>query len=187
MFHTPTIELVNLQARAMEIPLVMCKTKGEKEMELTDLKKALLQAKQKYKIEGIVTGALFSTYQRDRIEKVCDEVGLKIFSPLWHKPQELEMHELLDGGFEFIFTGIAADGLDKSWLNRVINWDDLEKLKKLREKQGMNVAGEGGEFESLVLDCPLFKKKLVIEEAEIKEESKNVARLLVKKAKLVDK
>jgi asparagine synthase (glutamine-hydrolysing) len=187
MFHTPAIELAKLQAQAMDIPLIMCETQGEKETELSDLKKALIQAKKKYKIEGIVTGALFSTYQRDRIEKVCDQVGLKIFSPLWHKPQEMEMQELLTNNFEIIFTGIAAEGLDKSWLNRRITKEDVERLKKLREKLGTNVAGEGGEFESLVLDCPLFKKKLTIEESEIREESKNVARLVVKKAKLVDK
>lgn len=187
MFHTPAIELATLQAEAMQIPLVMYKTKGEKEAELNDLKKALSLAKKKYHIEGVITGAIFSTYQRDRIEKVCDELGLKIFSPLWHKPQELEMRELLANGFELIFTSVAAEGLDKSWLGRVITKQDIERLKVMQEKIGTNIAGEGGEFESLVLDCPLFKKKLVIEESQIEEESKNVARLIVKKAKLEDK
>ncbi|MFA6461552.1 MAG: diphthine--ammonia ligase [Candidatus Woesearchaeota archaeon] len=187
MFHTPAIELAKLQAEAMEIPLVMCSTKGEKESELVDLKKALSLAKKKHKIDGIVTGALFSTYQRDRIEKVCDQVGLKIFSPLWHKPQEVEMRELLANGFEIMFTAVAAEGLDRSWLNRSITTEDVDLLVKLKEKLGTNVAGEGGEFESLVLNCPLFKKRLVIEEAKIVEDNSCTARLLVKKAKLEDK
>jgi len=97
------------------------------------------------------------------------------------------MQELLDNGFEIIFTAIAADGLNKTWLNRIITPEDLDKLKALKNKIGSNVAGEGGEFESLVLDCPLFKKELVIEETEIEEEKEYVARLIVKKARLVGK
>ncbi len=72
-------------------------------------------------------------------------------------------------------------------MNRKITLADLEKLKRLNTKYGVHVAGEGGEFESLVLDCPLFKKKLILEEVEIKEENKNTARLIVKKAQLVIK
>ncbi|MBI4983651.1 diphthine--ammonia ligase [Candidatus Woesearchaeota archaeon] len=187
MFHTPTIDLAQLQAKAMGLPLVMHHTKGEKEVELRDLEWALREAKEKYHINGVVAGALFSTYQRDRIEKVCDRLGLKIFSPLWHKPQEQEMQELLSNGFKFIFTGVAAEGLDKSWLNKVITKEDVETLKKLKDRLGINIAGEGGETESLVLDCPLFKKKLVIKKAEVFEESRNVARLVVKNAKLENK
>lgn len=187
MFHTPAIELAKLQAKAMETPLILYKTKGEKEIELEDLEKALVLAKKKYKIEGIVTGALFSTYQRDRIERVADSLGLKIFSPLWHKSQEQEMQELLENEFEFILTSVAAEGLDKSWLNKSITKEDVIKLRKMKDKLGTNIAGEGGEFESLVLDCPLFKKKLMIEKAEVVEESRNVARMIIQKAKLVKK
>jgi asparagine synthase (glutamine-hydrolysing) len=187
MFHTPAIQLAKLQAKAMKLPILMHTTKGEKEQELEDLRNALLSAKKKYKIEGIVGGALFSTYQRDRIEKIADSLGLKIFSPLWHKSQEQEMQELLDNGFKIMLTGIAAEGLDKTWLNRVIEQKDVDKLKALKHKLGTNVAGEGGEFESLVLDCPLFHKELVITKAEILEESRCVARLSIKSAKLVPK
>ena len=187
MFHTPAIDLAKLQAEAMGIPIIMQETEGEKEKELLDLKKALKDAKDKYNIDGIITGAVFSTYQRDRVEKICDSLGLKIFSPLWHKPQEQLMQELLDTGFEIIFTGIAAEGLNKTWLNKVITSEHLLRLKKLKEKIGMHEAGEGGEFESLVLDCPLFKKKVVIKKAKIIEEKENVARLEIVEAELVEK
>ncbi len=43
------------------------------------------------------------------------------------------------------------------------------------------------EFESLVLDGPIFKKRVVIQESEIKEEDENTARLVVKKAELAEK
>lgn len=187
MFHTPAIEMAKLQAKAMELPLLMIKTKGEKELELKDLERALSLAKKKYQIEGVVSGAIFSTYQRDRVEKVCDKLGLKIFSPLWHKPQEMEMRELLGAGFEFIFTAVAAEGLDSSWLGRKIGSSDVDQLVKLQQRLGTNVAGEGGEFESLVLDCPLFKKKIEILEFDKKMDSSCSGRILIKKARLVSK
>ena len=184
MCHTPAIELTELQAEAMEMPHIIASTEGEKEKELEDLELAIKAAREKFEFDGVITGALFSEYQSSRIEKICQKLGLKCVNPLWHKNQEEEMQELVDQKFEFIFTAIAADGLNKSWLNKVITVDDLEKLNKLKEKIGSNVAGEGGEFESLVLNCPLFRKKLVIEDFEIQEDGEYVARMIIKKAKL---
>ena len=187
MFQSAGVEMVELQAQAMGLPLVIGETAGEKEKELIDLEKTIKIAKEKYKLDGIVSGALFSTYQRDRIEKICDKLGLKIFAPLWHKSQEEEMKELLQHGFKFILSAVAAEGLDKNWLNRTITMKDVEQLIVLNKKVGLNVAGEGGEFESMVLDCPLFKKMIGLEEVEMVEENKNAVYLVIKKAKLVGK
>lgn len=184
MFHTPNIHLVDLQAEAMDIPLVVVKTEGEKEKELKDLEKALQEAKKKYKIEGIVSGALYSTYQRERLEKVAEKVGLKVFSPLWHMDQEQELRQLLREGFEVILSSIAAEGLDKSWLGRVLTEKDVDRLVVLHKKYGLNIAFEGGEAESLVLSCPLFQKKIHILSSEVQEESKHSARFLIHKAEL---
>ncbi len=187
MFQTAGTELVEMQAEALNLPLVIQKTKGEKEAELKDLEAAFKQAKEKFQIDGIVSGALFSTYQRDRIEKICDKLGLKIFSPLWHKPQDKHLQDLVDNGFEIILTAVAAEGLNVEWLGEKITALDITKLQKLHQKLGLNVAGEGGEFESVVLDCPLFTKKIVLIETQIIEEDKNRAHLVIKKAKLVNK
>lgn len=184
MFHTPNIDLVEFQAEAMGLPLIVEESEGVKEEELVDLERAIKRAIDEFKIEGVVTGALFSDYQRERIEKICDKLGLKVFNPLWHKDQEEEMRALIKERFKIIFTSIAAEGLDKSWLGREITSKDVDKLVKIK---GINVAGEGGEFESLVLDCPLFKKKLEIIDSEVVEEGENVAKLIIKKVELVDK
>jgi len=166
MFHTPSVELVKLQAEAMNLPLIFKETKGEKEKELKDLKIALKEAKETYKIDGVITGALFSSYQRDRIEKIADSLGLKIFSPLWHIDQETEMREIVNQGFEVIVTSIAADGLDKSFLGKKIDSKMIDYLVELNRKNKINIAFEGGEAESLVLNCPIFKSKIVIKEAK---------------------
>lgn len=185
MYHTPTINLVDLQSKALEIPLIIVKTKGKKEQELSALKKALQTAKKKYNINGVVTGALYSTYQRDRIEKISDELGLKVFSPLWHKIQSEEVKELINLGIKAIITKVAASGLNKSFLGKTLNNELLHKLNSLTVK--INVAGEGGEYETFVLDAPLFKKKIEIVESETKMQNEFTGELIVKKTKLVDK
>ena len=162
MFHTPSISKTKLQAEVMNLPLIEVNTKGEKEIELNDLKDAILEAKKKYKIGGIVTGAVESVYQASRIQKICDDLGLEVFNPLWQKNQVELLNELIENKFEVIITGVAAEGLDEKWLGRKIDKNFIEDMKVLNKKYGVSFSGEGGEFESLVLDCPLFKRKLKV-------------------------
>jgi len=186
MFHTPGIEMVKMQSESIGIPLIEQETKGEKEKELEDLKKVLEIAKKKYKIDGVITGALFSNYQRERIENIADSLGLKIFSPLWHINQETLLREIIGNGFKFIITKIAADGLDRSWLGKDISLSDVDNLVKLNEKVGFNIAGEGGEYESLMIDGPIFNKKIKIIDSLVKMESSICGEYLIKKAKLIN-
>lgn len=189
LFHTPAIELAKVQAKAADIPLIIQKTKGEEDLELEDLRELLIKAKTKYHIEGVVSGALFSTYQRDRFEKVCDELGLICWNPLWHIDQTEYMYQLIDNGVEFIMSKVMAEGLDKTWVNKIITKEDIEKLVKLNSKIGINIAGEGGEFETLTLDCPIFKKKLQIKDFELIHDSEreDTVTLNIKDVELVDK
>jgi len=162
MFHTPNIDVTLLQSQAMGIPLVRVVTKGEKELELVDLKKAIEEAKERYKIEGIVTGAVRSTYQASRVQKICHQLDLWCFNPLWLKNQVELLHELLEKGIHAIISGVFAEPLDESYLGKEIDKDMIEKLSKQQ-----NPAGEGGEIETTVLDAPVFKKKIVITDSKI--------------------
>jgi asparagine synthase (glutamine-hydrolysing) len=186
MFHTPNIDITKLQAEALDIPRIEHTTEGIKEKELADLEKAIITAKDEYNIEGVVTGALFSTYQKDRIERICQKHNLLVFSPLWNKNQLQEMREVVEL-LDFVFVSVAAEGLDASWLGRIITEKDTNQLIALDKKHGINIAGEGGEFESLVLDAPMFRKRIILDDFEIIEESQNTAKMVVRKASLVDK
>ncbi|MFA6072687.1 MAG: diphthine--ammonia ligase [Candidatus Woesearchaeota archaeon] len=187
MYHGPNVDLAILQAESAQKPLILQETTGEKEKELSDLRKALITAIEKYNIEGVVTGALFSHYQRDRIEKICDELGLKCFSPMWHMLQEKELEVLLSRGIKFCIVKIAAEGLTKDWLGKVITQKEIDLLQELNKKMGFNVAGEGGEYESLTLDAPFFKKELVLTKTRIDVEDEYTATLIVEDAELKDK
>jgi len=182
MYHTPNIGLTLLQSKAMNIQLVSKESKGEKEKEVEDLKILL----DELDVEGVVCGAIASNYQKQRTEKVCKELNLKLLTPLWGINQEKLLREILENKFEVIITAVAADGFDESWLGRKIDEKCIKDLIKLKEKFGINIAGEGGEFETVVLDCPLFTRKILITEAE-KLWEKNKGVLDVKNAKLIEK
>lgn len=162
MFHTPNIKETVKQAKSMKIPLIIQKTKGIKEEELQDLENAIKQSIEKYQIQGIVTGALHSVYQSSRIQKLCNKLNIKCLNPLWQKDEIEYINELIKNKFRVIIVGVFAYPLDKSWLGRKIDKKFIEDVKKLKEKYKIHPAGEGGEFETFVLNCPLFKKELKI-------------------------
>ncbi len=168
MFHTPNIHITKLQSEAMGIPLVKVVTKGEKEKELEDLKKAIIEAKQKHQIEGIVTGAVRSTYQASRVQKICYELELWCFNPLWLKNQLELLREVLERGIHAIISGVFAEPLDEKYLGAQIDEKMIEKLAKVAASHHISPAGEGGEIETTVLEAPVFKKKIKITKSSTK-------------------
>lgn len=142
------------QAEKLGISLIVQETEGEKEVELEDLRKGLEKAVDQYNVEGVVAGALASTYQRDRVDKVAEEVGLKVFTPLWQEDQARYMRWLIREGFEVEITSVAARGLDESWEGKVLDEENISGLLDLAEEYRFNAAGEGGEYETRVVGFP---------------------------------
>jgi len=183
MFHFPNVEFTRQQAQAADLPIISIPTAGIKEQELQDLKEALNLAKQKYHIEGIVSGAIASSYQRERIDNLAAELELKSVAPIWGiKPQQYSMG-LMANKFDVIITGIAADKLTEDWLGKKLDKDSFAELEKLN----INPVGEGGEYESFVLDCPLFKKRIEIWDHTTIMENEFTGKLLFKEVQLLKK
>lgn len=171
MFHTPSISQVKKQAEVMGIPLIIQKTKGKKEEELKDLEKTIKKAIKKYKIDWVVTGAIKSAYQSSRIQKICDNLEIKCFNPLWQIDEIKYLNELIKNKFKVMIVGVFAYPLDKTWLGREIDNKFIQEVQELKEKYKIHPAGEGGEFESFVLDCPLFKSQLNLKTKKISGEN----------------
>ncbi|HUW43981.1 MAG TPA: diphthine--ammonia ligase [Bacillota bacterium] len=165
MFHTCSIKKTKDQAKVMNIPLIAVKTKGKKEKELLDLETAIKKAKKDYKIEGIVSGALASNYQKSRIEEICKRLKLNSLTPLWQKDGFEYLDDIIKNNFRVIVTAVSAYPLSASWLGREINKEFIEDLHNLYKKYKVHPAGEGGEFETFVLYCPLFERPLQVIEA----------------------
>ncbi|MFC1685923.1 diphthine--ammonia ligase [Nanoarchaeota archaeon] len=168
MFQTANVSITKFQAEAIGLPIIQKSTKGEKEDELEDLKIALEEAKEKYKIEGVVTGALGSVYQASRVQRICNDLKLWCFNPIWLKNQINLLNELIENNFKVVISGVFAFPLEANHLGRIIDKEFVEEMKMLHEKHQINPAGEGGEIESTVLDAPFFKKKIEIVESEVK-------------------
>ena len=186
MYHLPNIEMNALSAQAMNLPLILVETSLGKEDELLPLRQELSSLKKSLKLEGVVTGAVASTYQASRIQRICNGLNLHCFNPLWQKDQLQLMNELLEKKFEIIVVAVAAAGLDESWLGRRLDKKAIAELLDLNKKYDIHIAGEGGELETFVLNCPLFKKKIKILKSE-KKFSGLSGELAIKKAKLTAK
>jgi len=162
MFHTPNIRRTDLQAEAMGIPLLVWPTHGRKEEELDDLALAISAAKDSYAIEGIVTGAIDSVYQAARVQKICRDLDLWCYCPLWQTNQLDYLRLLLKEGFSVIISGVYADPFDAEWLGASLTIERINQLAALQKKYKINPSGEGGELETFVLDGPVFKKRIEI-------------------------
>ena len=159
MYHTSNIGMTAKLAAALGIELIVERTEGKKELELDSLRKGLEKIHDD--VDAVVTGAIWSDYQESRVQEVCAGLGLKCFSPLWRKDQKKVLEYVVGAGFEVILTQTASGDLGKEWLGKRI---DLESVAELASHY--NPAGEGGEFETLVLGGPFFRKRVVLRDVK---------------------
>lgn len=180
MFHFPNIELTRIHSEALDIPLVIQEAKSREELEV--LKDIL----GKLDVDGLVVGAIASDYQHTRINRICHEIGLRTYAPLWRKHQVTVLRDETNAGFEIIIVGVSAEGLTEKWLGRRLSEENLEMFIALSRRASFNVSGEGGEYETLVLDGPNFQRRVEIEAASIQWDGKR-GLYEVQEAALVDK
>jgi ABC transporter with metal-binding/Fe-S-binding domain ATP-binding protein len=162
MFHHPCVELVELQAEALRIPWIPVKYKEG--IGYPDFLKEVLA-----ELEGIhwvVAGAIASRFQRKILEEACGGCHLTLYNPLWGLGQDRLLEKYIKYGMEILITSVSAHGLGEDWLGRVLDERSIRELLRLSRHYGFNPSGEGGEFETLVLDAPAFTKRVRVLEDE---------------------
>lgn len=157
MFHTYNLHLIDVISHSLRIPIFKIPTAGVEEQEVEDIERHL----DVLNVDGIITGAVESEYQRSRFDRTCRNLGLELVAPLWHQDVNELMKEIVDN-YSVIIVSASAMGLDESWLGKKMDEQLLSKLQTLNKKYGVHIAGEGGEYETLVLDAPLFREKIAI-------------------------
>ncbi|XP_010220935.1 PREDICTED: diphthine--ammonia ligase [Tinamus guttatus] len=178
MYQTVGHQAIDLYADAMDLPLYRCFIKGTSVNtgrvyttcegdEVEDLYRLLKLVKDEEGVEGVSVGAILSDYQRIRVEDVCRRLNLQPLAYLWRRNQEILLKEMISSNIQAIIIKVAAFGLDPDkHLGKTL--DQMEPLLlELSEKYGVHVCGEGGEYETFTLDCPLFKKKIVVDSSEV--------------------
>lgn len=157
MFHTINLKWTYLQSISMNIPIYYFKSSGIKEKELEDLSLAFKKFKE-LGFDGVIIGAIASTYQYNRVNNVAKSADLRVYAPLWNIDQEELLNLYITYGIKFMIVSVSALGLEKKHLGWIIKTkEDIEEIIKLANKFGFNPTGEGGEYESYVIDAPIFK------------------------------
>lgn len=163
LFHSPNIWTTQLQSQALQIPII---TKQINSISIDDecdkLDELISQANKDYKIDGIVHGGISSNFQKIKFNKICERYNLKLISPLWQIDQYDYMNNLLKNNFVIQIISVSSMGLDINSLGIILNHSTVQDLFKLSRKYGFNISFEGGEAETIVLDCPIFRKRLKI-------------------------
>ena len=168
LLHFSDVELTKLQARTMKIPQIVSELNSDETVEQMDVLETLLEkAKKDFQIEGIVHGGISSEFQKRCFENICKENDLKAVTPLWKTVPKEYMNDLINSGFKFILTSVSSDGLDETWLGKIISISDISRLSGLSEKYGFNLNFEGGEAETFVVDCPLYSHPIKIKKSKI--------------------
>lgn len=178
MYQSVGYQGIGLYAEAMELPLFQQDIEGKPVNtefeykptdgdEVEDLYILLKRIREQVPFDAISVGAIFSDYQKVRCESVCERMGgLQMLAYLWHREQAPLLKEMIDSGIEAIIIKVAAMGLLPS-KHLGLRLDEIyPHMVEMEKKYGLNVCGEGGEFESFTLNCPLFKKKIVLDSVE---------------------
>jgi len=179
MYQSVGVELTPQIADALGLPLYRRAISGSSLLteknaysplqgdETEDLFLLLQDVKQKHpEVTAVASGAVFSDYQRLRVESVCQRLGLTSLAFLWRQPQDVLLDQVIDSELEAVLVKTASMGLDASHLGQSIR-NLRPHFQKLHQQFGFHVCGEGGEYESLTLDGPLFTKKVQLPEWEI--------------------
>jgi len=177
MYQTVGHNLLPYYATALNLPLYRTPIMGgsvnqdlsyklEKEDEIEDLHRLLEFIQKKHPgASGVCSGAILSTYQRTRVENVCERLGLVSLSYLWQRPQHLLLDEMASVGLDARIVKVAAIGLDPDsflWQNVTSNQVRM-KLRILKDRWGVHIAGEGGEYETIVVKGPGWRARLTVD------------------------
>ncbi|MDZ7701951.1 MAG: diphthine--ammonia ligase [Halobacteriales archaeon] len=171
LFHVPATRLAGLAAESIGLPLREVESEVEVaagadsaaqgDRELEPLEAELRRYREaEGALGGVIAGAVASEYQASRIGDMCDRLGCELFAPLWGVDPLSAGREMVDAGFEIHVIQVAADGLDGSWLGRQLDHGALDELATLNDDRGVHVLGEGGEYETLVVDGPHMARRL---------------------------
>ena len=183
-FHYPNIWITRLQAEAMEKNLLTAPAGASKDEELQAL--ITLIDRVSGEIDGILSGVVKSGLQYRLFKKICEERGLKLVTPLWNQDPFKLLRQMIGEGFKIMIVGVAAEGLGKELLGKTLDDKLMEFLEERSKRYGISPIGEGGEFETLVLDAPIFKKRIEILDYEIRWSGYD-GFIKIKDAKLVKK
>ncbi len=158
-FHGTEAKLIQLQAKAIDIPLLQKETTWNGyEQEFKDAVKSLIPNG----VKGMVFGDIYLQEHKDWVERVCRELGIEAIEPLWRQDPERVLLEFIDAGFEATIVSAKSDLFDDKWMGRKVSREFLSHLKD----NNIDLCGENGEYHTFVTDGPMFQKRIKITKSQ---------------------
>jgi uncharacterized protein (TIGR00290 family) len=157
--HRLPAEVLQVQSQAVGISLVQRRTTWDNyEAEF----KSMLRTFKQEGVKGGVFGDIDFEEHRQWVERVCQEVDIVPHLPLWGESQNKILRDFIDLGFEAVIIATKADLFGREWLGQRIDLNFIKHLDELKEIKDITPCGEAGEYHTLVIDGPLFKKRMEI-------------------------
>ena len=116
---------------------------------------ALQLIKKEYDLQYAVFGDIDLQAHRDWEEMVCAKAGLQAVLPLWKQDRRKLVNEMLESGIETMIVS-CNEIMGERFLGKTLTPSLIDELEGL----GIDACGENGEYHTLVLNCPLFSKRL---------------------------
>lgn len=143
---------------------------------------------EKNSVDAVILGGIgLQITQIRSVQEALRPLGVEVFASHAGLDHDRLIKEMIERGYKIMISQIASEGLNKEWLGKILTKDNVKEFFDRAEKYGFHVGGEGGYFDTLVLDAPIFEKSLNIEEIDKVMESRNCGHVVVKKAKVVKK
>jgi len=188
LFHYATVEQTQELAKMLQIPHFYLKCKVADPAKEANIVKEIVEKNQKnLRIDAVVLGGTgLQETQIKSIQGALMPLGIEAFASHAGEEHDLLMEEMLRSGYEIMITQIASDGL-KEWLGKKITKENFPQLKKDSVKYGFHIGFEGGYADTLVTDCPLFSKKLVVEDMSVVFEDNYCGHVVINKYRMENK
>lgn len=158
-FHGIESKLMRLQAECIGIPLIQKEVSPDMNKYEKEFKSAVSAIQD---IDSMVFGDVYLDEHKDWVQRVCADLKINPVEPLWNTPALKVVEEFIDAGFKAIVVSCQADKFDKEFIGRYI---DRKTIQEIVSKK-ICPCGENGEFHTLVVDGPIFKRKMEIIESE---------------------
>ena len=163
LFHFATVEHTPKIAAMLGLKhiLVSCDV-ADPVLEAEIVKKEVEKVQKNDPVDAVVLGGTgLQETQLRSVQNALRPMDIEVFAAHAGMEHADVMEEMTSRGFEFVITQVASDGL-MPWLGKKITKENLKLLLKDSVKFGFHSGGEGGYYDSLVVDCPLFSQKLEI-------------------------
>ncbi|MBI5391597.1 diphthine--ammonia ligase [Candidatus Woesearchaeota archaeon] len=185
LFHYATVELTPLLAGSLGIRhhLLSCSV-ADPRLEAAIVEKTVLAEE---KVDAILLGGIgLQETQLRTFQQLFLPRGIEVFATHAGEDHAVLMEQMLEKGYKFLITQFASDGL-KRWLGKFITKDNFAQLKKDAQKYGFHIGAEGGYYDTLVVDGPIFKHTLELLKTENVFESEYAGHVKVLKPALTEK